>query len=178
MFDGQVAISQRNNPLYDDQHYHVITKLTAAMAKGYVCPACNKGCRRGVEHKCDASCDACSGIPPCIQDSDSIPCGECSRHFRNVVRFENHKKLKISGKTVCETKKRCRECGVMKGRVHECNKPFCSHCLKDRDLRHQCYMSPLSDKAHVVIKCYMCSMILKPHKTQSAATPRTNMCQI
>ena len=33
MFDGQVATSQRINLLYDDQHYNVITNLTAAMAK-------------------------------------------------------------------------------------------------------------------------------------------------
>jgi hypothetical protein len=47
MFDSQVATPQRINLLYDDRHYHVITNVTAAMAKGYVCTACNKGCRRG-----------------------------------------------------------------------------------------------------------------------------------
>ena len=35
----------------------------------------------------------------------------------------------------------------MKGREHECNKRFCSQCLRNRDFGHQCYMSPLSDKA-------------------------------
>jgi len=34
MFDGQVATPQRINLVYDDQHYQVITILTAAMAKG------------------------------------------------------------------------------------------------------------------------------------------------
>jgi hypothetical protein len=37
MFDGQVATRQRINLLYDGQHYHIITNLTAAMAKRYVC---------------------------------------------------------------------------------------------------------------------------------------------
>jgi hypothetical protein len=91
MFDGQVATPQRINLLYDDRHYHVITNLTAAMAKRYVCPASNKGCRRGAQHRCEASCDACSAIPPCIQDNARIPCGECNRHFRKAVCFENHK---------------------------------------------------------------------------------------
>jgi hypothetical protein len=135
------------NLLYDDRHYHVIMNLTVAMAKGYVCPACNKGCRRGAQHKCDASCDACLAIPPCIQNNDSIPCDECNRHLRNAMCFENHKQLKISGKTVCETKRRCRECGVMKGRIHDCNKQFCTYCLKNRELGHRCYMAPLSDRA-------------------------------
>jgi hypothetical protein len=44
------------------------------------------------------------------------------RHFRNAAYFENHKQLKISGKTVCEAKKLCRECGVMEGRGLECKK--------------------------------------------------------
>jgi hypothetical protein len=101
MFDGQVATPQRINLLYDDRHYHVITSLTAAMAKRYMCPAGNKGCERGARHRCDASYDTCSAIPPCIQDSARIPCDECSRHFRNGTCFENHKRIKISGKSVC-----------------------------------------------------------------------------
>ena len=138
MFDGQVATPQRINLLYDARHYHVITNLTAAMAKRYVCPACNKGCERGAQHRCDGSCDACTAIPPYIQDNARINCDECNRKFRNAACFENHKQLKISGKTVCEAKRRCRECGVMKGRGHECNKQFCSYCLKKRNLGHQC----------------------------------------
>jgi len=42
MFDGQVATSQRMNLLYDGEHYHVITKLTAAMAKRYMCPSATR----------------------------------------------------------------------------------------------------------------------------------------
>jgi hypothetical protein len=30
---------------------------------------------------------------------------------------------------------------------HESNKRFCSHCLKNRELGHSCYMSPIADKA-------------------------------
>jgi hypothetical protein len=86
MFDGQVATAQRINLVYDGQHYHVITNLTAAMAERYVCLACNKGCSRGAQHRCEASCDACSAIPPCIQNNARIPCDECNRHFRNAVQ--------------------------------------------------------------------------------------------
>jgi len=78
-FNGQVATSQRINLLYDGQHYHVITNLTAAMAKRYVCSACNKVCSSGAQQRCDASCDACTAVPPCIQDNARIPCDECNR---------------------------------------------------------------------------------------------------
>jgi len=46
MFDGQVQTEKRINLLYDDvaRHYHVIVNITGAMAKRYVCKACNKEC--------------------------------------------------------------------------------------------------------------------------------------
>ena len=46
-FDGQVKSEKRINLLYDDvdRHYHVITNVTGAMARRYVCKACNKGSR-------------------------------------------------------------------------------------------------------------------------------------
>jgi hypothetical protein len=64
MFDGQVPSPRRINLVYDESHYHVITNLTAAMTKRYNCPACKKGCKTGAQHRCDASCDACSASPP------------------------------------------------------------------------------------------------------------------
>jgi len=44
MFEGQVGSVKRINLLYDDveRHYHVITNLTAAMARRYVCKGCHK----------------------------------------------------------------------------------------------------------------------------------------
>ena len=147
VFDGLVATSQRLNLLYDGQHYHVITNLTAAMIKRYVYPAFNKGSESSAQHRCEASCEACSTIPPCVQGNARIPCDECNRHFRNAACLENHKSRKISGKTVCEAKKRCRRCGAMEGQNHECYKRFCSNCLKNKEFGHKCYMSPLSDRA-------------------------------
>ena len=63
MFDGQVAKPQRINLLYDWAHYHVITNRMTAMAKRYICLECNKWSSWGAQHRCDAPCDACSGIP-------------------------------------------------------------------------------------------------------------------
>ena len=43
MLDGQVDSTKRINLLYDDVErlYHVIVNMTGAMAKKYVCKACN-----------------------------------------------------------------------------------------------------------------------------------------
>jgi len=39
IFEGQVTSEKRVNLLYDDvnRHYHVITNLTGAMSKRYIC---------------------------------------------------------------------------------------------------------------------------------------------
>ena len=52
MFEGRIESSKRINLLYDDvdRLYHVITNLTGAMAKRYVCKACNKRCESDVTH--------------------------------------------------------------------------------------------------------------------------------
>ena len=147
MFDGQLATPQTINLLYNGLHHHVIMKLTAAKAKRYIWPACNKGWERGAQHRCDAPCDACSVILPYIQDNVMIPCDDCSRHFSNAVGFKNHKRLKISGKNLCEAKRRCRRCGAMEGRNHEFYKRFCSNYIKNRQPGHKCYTAPLSYKA-------------------------------
>jgi hypothetical protein len=55
MFEGQVNLSKRINLLYDDveRHYHVITNLTGAMSRRFVCKACNKACTSYITHVCD-----------------------------------------------------------------------------------------------------------------------------
>jgi len=66
MFEGQVGSSKYLNLLYDDveRHYHVITNLTWAMAKKYVCSLCNKSCSRDITHVCDQTCSDCMASPP------------------------------------------------------------------------------------------------------------------
>jgi len=58
MFEGQVDASKRINLLNDDveTHYHVITNLTGAMAKRYLCNVCNKSCWSEITHVCDQPC--------------------------------------------------------------------------------------------------------------------------
>jgi len=93
LFEGQVESSKRLNILYDDVecHYHVIVKLTAAMAKKYVCKGCNKASRSDVTHVCDQTCSDCTACPPCAFAEVRIPCDDCHRHFRNPTCFANLK---------------------------------------------------------------------------------------
>jgi len=58
MFQGRVECVKRVNLIYDDieSHYQVISNLTGAMAKKYVCKACSKSCRIDVTHEGDQMC--------------------------------------------------------------------------------------------------------------------------
>ena len=55
MYEGHVDSSKHLNLLYDnvERHYHVITNLTSAMAKTYICNAFHKSCTRDITHVCD-----------------------------------------------------------------------------------------------------------------------------
>ena len=117
------------------------------MAKHYICKGCNKGCERGVTHKCDQTCSDCMSIPPCAVLHVRNPCESCNRHFRNQTYFDRHKTNKLKGKTVCEQKRNCVSCGRLFTREeHECFKPYCANCKWNVEIGHLCYMSLLKNK--------------------------------
>ena len=67
MIEGQVESLKRINLLYDDVegHHHVITNLTGAMTRRYVCKGCYKACTSDVTHACDQTCSECLFCPAC-----------------------------------------------------------------------------------------------------------------
>jgi len=90
MFEGQVDCPKRLNKLYDEvqRHYHVIAKLTCAMAKEYVFKGCRKACKRDIAHVCDKTFSDCMVSLPCAFAVVPIPCDDCHRHIRKA--FELH----------------------------------------------------------------------------------------
>jgi len=153
LFEGQVESSKRINLLFDDvnRHYYLITNLTGALAKRYVCRACNKGCSIGVRYMCDQTCSDCMTIPSCAFVGVRIPCGDCNRHFRGQSCYDNHKKQHLEadrmGKTVCEQKICCGKCGAfITEKKHDCNKRWCENCGENKEIGHLCFMRPLRNK--------------------------------
>jgi hypothetical protein len=147
-FEEQVESEKRINLLYDDvkRHYHVINSFTDAKARRYVCEDCNKGCRLGMAHKCGETCSDCKSVPPCMYSEDRVPCESWNRNFRSLSCFEKHKTNKLEGKTVCENVRSCTVCNVyMTKKNHECFKPYCANCNKNREINHLCYMQPLKN---------------------------------
>jgi len=141
MFEGQVDTSRRLNILYDDVecHYYVTVKLTASMAKKYVCKGCNKACTSDVTNVCVQTCSACMSCPPCAFAEVRIPCGDCHRRFRNTTFSANHKQCTSTQKSVCERKWCYEKCGGQATSAkHECYKRFCDNCKENKDNGHLC----------------------------------------
>ena len=95
IFQGKVTSEKRVNLLYDEfkRHYHVITNLTGAMAKRYICEACNQSSRSGVTHRCREKCTDCMSIPPCVCTDVRIPCKACNMTFRNQACFDKQRPI-------------------------------------------------------------------------------------
>jgi len=148
VFDGQAESGKRINLLYDDttHHYHVITSITATMAKRYGCKGCGKGCSHDVTHRCEESCSDCMSVPPCAFSGDRIPCESCNRTFRSQTCFDKHKTNKLRGKTICAQKRNCANCkSLLTSKKHECLKPYCMNCKQNSRIGHLCYMYPLQN---------------------------------
>ena len=115
--------------IYDSGHYNVITKLKAAMAKRYVCNACDK--LYDFTHKCDKACSLCTATPPCFKERAKY-CATCNRWFLSEKCFQNHLPNKVKGKLVCQLRKVCRNFSfsVTGDKKHKCFKRFCNYCNK------------------------------------------------
>jgi hypothetical protein len=134
------------NLIYDEveRHYRVITNLTGAMAKRFVCNACNKACTSYVTHVCDQTCSDCMTSPACAFSDLRIPCDGCNRHFRSRTSYANYKQSAANTKSVCERKRCCATCGgFVTDMCHECYQRFCENCKQDRDIDHMYYRRPL-----------------------------------
>jgi hypothetical protein len=144
IFSGYSVSTKKLYLLYDSdsRHYNVITNLKAAMAKRYMCEACDS--LYDNTHKCDKKCSQCTATPPCIKDQ-SKNCGTCNRWFLSEKCFQNHLVQKEKGSLVCQWKQICRKCNfsVTGDSRHECGKKVCTYCNKKQPLGHYCYVALL-----------------------------------
>jgi hypothetical protein len=150
MYEGRVDAPKRINLLYDadEKYFHIITRLTGALVKQFVCEACGKGCRSDITHKCDQICSDCHQSPPCIAEDTRVPCNDCNRHFRSQKCFENHKTRpqsvkKAEKKSICEKIQLCAICNELNVcdwtvPKHECFKRYCADCRCNRETGHLC----------------------------------------
>ena len=99
IFSGNSVSNKKLYLLYDADtgHYNVITNIKAAMAKKYICNACDTLLDN--THKCDKRCSQCTATPPCTKDQTRY-CGTRNRTFLSEKRFQKHLTLRVKGKLV------------------------------------------------------------------------------
>jgi len=144
IYSGNSFSNKKLCLLYDTDsgHYNVITNLKAAMARKYICNACDT--LYDNSHKCDKACSLCTATPPSFKDQSKYS-GTCNRCFLSEKCFQNHLTLKVKGKLVCQWRQVCRNCSytVTTDSKHECFKRFCNYCIKKQPFGHFCYVAPL-----------------------------------
>ena len=91
----------------DSGHYNVITNIKAAMAKKYICDACDT--LYDNKYKGDKTFPLCTASPPCTKDQTKYR-STCNMWFLGEKCFQNHLTLNVKGKLVCQYKKLCWNC--------------------------------------------------------------------
>ena len=149
IFDGQNESEKRIHLLYDEttRHYHVITNLTGAMAKPYVCKDCGIGCRSHLTHKCDETCTDFMPTQPCTFSGIRITCASCNRKFRSHKCFNRHMTNKLRRKTLRAQKRNCSNSGnLLSHKKHDCYKTYCKNCMQYKMIGHLCYIKTLANE--------------------------------
>lgn len=124
----------------------MITNLTGAMARRYVCKGCNEWFRQDVTNVCDQKCSDWKASPPCAFKCFRIPCAECKRNFRSRSCFNKHKISTLNKKSLWERKRFFATCGVIVTLGnHECNNRHCETCNQNREVGHLYYIRPLKN---------------------------------
>ena len=144
--------------LYSDQHYDLITSMSAYMNRGYWCHPCKQGYNSKENHLCEDTCKLCySGGCKMGKDIKTWKhCQECNRYFKDMTCYDNHKKNRYADqwKTVCKRYYRCKECNQFVNnqlhadlkKKHDCTESYCNVCKNFFPVDHKCYMKPASEK--------------------------------
>jgi hypothetical protein len=129
-----------------DNHFSVITSMTAFLSKNYYCTQCHKGYQNPNGHRCEVSCPCCYADKRCVF-TNWQKCSICNRCF---VSENCHAKHMSNG--TCLRVKSCRECGKTYHiyNKHRCGYKHCSFCKIMQPIDHECYIQPMDNVDHNV----------------------------
>jgi hypothetical protein len=143
MFDGRTDSPKRIHLHFDElsRHYHVINNLTGAMAKKYVLRLAIRDVSetlhtyviRHVVIACQVRRVYRQGFESPVRNATDI---SGARNVTIITRISSREKIKS---LFCEIERCCVSCGYLITRKgHECNRPFCQICGKNREIGHFC----------------------------------------
>lgn len=128
-----------------DNHYDIITSMSAFLSRVYYCTKCNTGYDHKEEHRCNNVCHACRKVHD-EAETEWIHCEECNRFFRGPECFALHVKVTAKGISTCNCIHRCGDCGKTVNKKldknHQCGQMYCNTCKEFFPKGHLCYMKP------------------------------------
>ncbi|XP_055387199.1 uncharacterized protein LOC129615842 [Condylostylus longicornis] len=133
---------KRINLLHYDDHFNVITSLTAAFCSSYYCEECNIPYYGKNDHRCSRIFPCCQHLLQCRSNGNNILCKDCNRLFRSPICLENHKASGSKSKSICNEVKKCLSClkTYKSNRQHICGESFCKTCNIHVSQGHLCFI--------------------------------------
>ena len=139
--DKQIYVYQH------DEHYDVITSMTAFLNRNYYCHKCQKGYDHKESHSCNNVCHLCKKIHTKLSEAEWIHCVQCKRFFQGEICFDIHKRETEKGNSTCNSYHRCQECNQtlnmkLHKKEHRCGEIYCKICKDFYLPGHECHMQP------------------------------------
>ncbi|XP_071094861.1 uncharacterized protein [Haliotis cracherodii] len=143
---------------HHDQHYDVITSMSAFYGSDHYCERCDKRYDHPEKHPCtkEYRCHRCFYSSYCgPQEELGIPCLTCQGWFPNPTCYTRHLQSPSEGKpSACQSIHRCPNCfqlvRVLETPMvhHECfdEEHPCLVCREPMTPDHRCYMTPLREE--------------------------------
>ena len=130
---------------YHENHYDIITSMSAFLSRNFFCTKCNKGYDHKEDHKCHKVCHSCRKIHE-PSEGEWLQCEKCHRFFRGQECFDLHIKSTAKGNSTCTCIRRCGDCGKTVNKkidkAHKCGQIYCNTCKDFFPDSHQCYIVP------------------------------------
>ena len=140
---------------HHDNHFDIITSVSAFLGKNYWCLECKKGYDSKERHRCSKVCKCCfvEGCQGVVKKAPWRECGQCHRMFAGDECYANHCRPNKGGQSVCSKFYKCKRCNKVMARNrrrpedHECGEVLCRNCDEYVQVNtHRCYMKPIRDE--------------------------------
>ena len=137
---------------HHDNHFDIITSVSAILGRGYWCLECKKGYNMKEKHRCSKVCKCCftEGCQGFVQKAPWRECGDCHRMFAGDDCYANHCRPNKEGRSVCQKYYKCTKCHKVMSHKrrspgdHMCGEKMCLNCEEYVDpSTHRCYMRPI-----------------------------------
>ena len=122
---------------FTNNHFNVITSMTAFLKKSYYCHQCKIGYAHTTNHICSFMCQLCLRGNCCkTKRMYSKMCTKCNLLCNSEICHRVHSEY------VCKVAKTCNICNHKKHHNHVCgfNQKWCFNCKKSVSLDHQCFI--------------------------------------